>query len=135
MTIENDSINRPKHYNNLGAKCECGRNIECIDVTRHCSFNIGNAIKYLWRYKDKGGIEDLKKAAWYIQDSINKNELEKDSEDKLQPITSGYAQSAWNSIDKLCSCISRIGYITYPCDECKNILLKQFTGKLKFSTD
>jgi hypothetical protein len=68
--MEFDSVNHPKHYNNSKAECECGRQIECIEVTRHLNFNIGNAIKYLWRYKDKNGVEDLQKAIWYIQDQI-----------------------------------------------------------------
>lgn len=65
-----DNINHPPHYNNSPARCDCGRSIECIDVTRHTEFNIGNALKYLWRYKDKNGVEDLKKAIWYINDQI-----------------------------------------------------------------
>lgn len=67
---ENDAVNHPKHYNNSPAMCECGRRIECIDVTRHMGFNIGNAVKYLWRFRDKGGMEDLRKAQWYIADAI-----------------------------------------------------------------
>lgn len=70
-----DNVNHPPHYNNSPAKCECGRRIECIDVTRHMAFNIGNAVKYLWRCELKGNtLEDLKKAAWYIQDEISKRE-------------------------------------------------------------
>jgi Protein of unknwon function (DUF3310) len=66
-----DNVNHPPHYNNSPAKCECGRRIECIDVTRHMNFNIGNAIKYLWRCDIKNApIEDLRKAMWYIQDEI-----------------------------------------------------------------
>lgn len=65
-----DNVDHPKHYNSSPAICECGRRIECIDVTRHMNFNIGNAVKYLWRYLDKGGLEDLKKARWYIEDHI-----------------------------------------------------------------
>ncbi len=65
----NDPIN-PNHYRNSQARCECGLNIQCIQVVRHLNFNIGNAIKYLWRYKDKNGIEDLKKAIWYLNDEI-----------------------------------------------------------------
>jgi hypothetical protein len=65
-----DSINHPPHYNSSGIKCECGRQIECIDIARSLNFNIGNAIKYLWRYKHKNGVEDLKKAIWYINDQI-----------------------------------------------------------------
>lgn len=55
--------------------------VECIDVVRHRNFNVGNAIKYLWRaglkahpgqeQRDKE-IEDLKKARWYIADEIRK---------------------------------------------------------------
>jgi hypothetical protein len=75
-TTENvDSVNHPPHYNNGLAECKCGRKIECIDVTRHLSFNIGNAMKYLWRCELKGNtLEDLKKAAWYISDEIAKRE-------------------------------------------------------------
>ncbi len=68
----NDMVNHPPHYNSSQAACECGRKIECIDVTRHLDFNIGNAIKYLWRWKDKGGAQDLEKAIWYIKDEIDK---------------------------------------------------------------
>lgn len=71
MKIIPDPVNHPAHYNNSQAKCECGRRIECIDVTRHHNFNIGNAIKYLWRCDLKGAsVEDLRKAIWYIQDEI-----------------------------------------------------------------
>lgn len=72
-----DNINHPSHYNMSDAKCECGRRLECIDVVRCFSFNLGNAIKYLWRCDHKASaIEDLKKAVWYIQDEIRKRENE-----------------------------------------------------------
>lgn len=61
-------VNHPPHYKNHPS------GIECIEITRHMEFNIGNAIKYLWRYKDKNGIEDLKKAIFYIQDQIKLEE-------------------------------------------------------------
>lgn len=69
-----DKVNHPKHYTSHPS------GVECIDITRHYCFSIGNAIKYLWRaglkqevgYKDKQKeIEDLKKAIWYINDRIN----------------------------------------------------------------
>ena len=67
-----DEVNHPKHY------ISDPSGIECIQITRHRNFNIGNAIKYLWRAGLKDGnsdIQDLQKAVWYIQD---KNErLEK----------------------------------------------------------
>lgn len=65
----NDTINHPKHYNNHPS------GVECIDVVEHMNFNRGNAIKYIWRAGDKGNeIEDLKKAAWYINREIQKLE-------------------------------------------------------------
>lgn len=69
-----DNVNHPQHYTNSNAKCQqCSKPIECIDVTRHFSFNIGNAMKYLWRCEHKNSVlEDLRKAAWYIQDEIDK---------------------------------------------------------------
>lgn len=64
-----DAVNHPKHYNAHPS------GIECIDVVRHFCFNVGNAIKYLWRAGLKGdAIEDLKKARWYIDDEINLRE-------------------------------------------------------------
>ncbi len=48
--------------------------LECINITKHYNFCVGNAIKYLWRAGLKGDktneIEDLKKAIWYIQQQI-----------------------------------------------------------------
>lgn len=70
-----DPVDHPKHYNSNPAKCECGRRIECIDITRHMNFNIGNVTKYIWRFKDKGVLEDLKKARWYLEDHIKQMEI------------------------------------------------------------
>jgi len=70
---ERDPVNHPEHYTTSEARCsKCDEPIECIDIVRHQNFNIGNAIKYLWRYKKKGGKEDLQKAIWYIDDEIEK---------------------------------------------------------------
>ena len=65
--FKHDFVNHPKHY------CDHPSGIECIEITRHHDFAIGNAIKYLWRagLKDSNNeIQDLKKAVWYIQDKI-----------------------------------------------------------------
>jgi hypothetical protein len=65
----NDSIHKPKHYT------EHPSGIECIQVTEHMGFNLGNAIKYIWRCDlKKDAIEDLKKAKWYIDREINRRE-------------------------------------------------------------
>jgi len=63
-----DPINHPKHYTNHPS------GIECITITEHMSFNLGNAIKYIWRADLKGNAEqDLQKAIWYINREINRN--------------------------------------------------------------
>jgi hypothetical protein len=67
-SVAEDAIN-PSHYRRHPS------GIECIEVTRHMNFNAGNAVKYLWRYMDKGDpVENLKKAQWYIDDEIRRLE-------------------------------------------------------------
>jgi hypothetical protein len=61
----NDPVNHPKHYT------EHPSGIECIEITEHLNFCVGNAIKYLWRAGLKGEqVEDLRKARWYIDREI-----------------------------------------------------------------
>lgn len=78
---EADAVNHPDHYNALAAVCSvCGSPIECIDVVRHLNFDLGNAVKYIWRAGQKDPeteIEDLKKAAWYLADEIEQLEKER----------------------------------------------------------
>lgn len=67
-----DMVNHPSHYTQGG--------IECIDALEAATINLkgieavctANAIKYLWRWKEKGGIEDLEKSKWYIDRLIKK---------------------------------------------------------------
>lgn len=72
-----DNVNHPSHYvsRETFVTCDCGliKHVECIDVTRTFNFNLGNSIKYIWRSEFKGKrIEDLQKAAWYINDEIKR---------------------------------------------------------------
>lgn len=80
-----DSVSHPKHYNSSQAQCDCGRKIECIDVTRHMNFNLGNALKYIWRSEHKNGTEDIRKAIWYLNDYLQK--ISPDAVDK--PVNKG----------------------------------------------
>jgi hypothetical protein len=69
LEITVDQVNHPPHYTSDPS------GIECIEITRHRNFNIGNAFKYLWRAgikDDKKQIEDLKKAIFYINDEIKR---------------------------------------------------------------
>jgi len=60
-------INHPKHYTLHPS------GVECIQVVEHMSFNLGNAIKYIWRADHKEHtIEDLQKARWYIKREIER---------------------------------------------------------------
>ena len=64
-----EQVNHPKHYTVDPS------GIECIQITRHRNFNIGNAIKYLWRAglkESNSDIQDLEKAIWYITDEIKR---------------------------------------------------------------
>jgi hypothetical protein len=62
-----DPINHPPHYLTHPS------GIECIEIAEGFSFNIGNAIKYLWRADEKGApIDDLSKARWYIEREIGR---------------------------------------------------------------
>lgn len=56
-----ETVDHPEHYNK--------GDIECIDVIEQLdlNFNLGNALKYIWRCESKGSKkEDLSKAVWYL---------------------------------------------------------------------
>lgn len=67
-----DNVNHPSHY--------AAGKVECIDALESATEGLvgieaictANAIKYLWRWRYKGGVEDLKKAEWYIDHLIQR---------------------------------------------------------------
>ena len=62
-------MNHPTHYTSVVP------GIECIEVSQHFNFNLGNAIKYIWRSGAKGNqVEDLSKAAMYISFELERLE-------------------------------------------------------------
>lgn len=62
-----DPVNHPKHYTTHPS------GVECIQITEHMGFNLGNAMKYIWRADEKNNaVEDLRKAVWYVQREIAK---------------------------------------------------------------
>jgi len=67
----NDPVNHPKHYTQHPS------GVECIQITEHYNFCRGNAIKYIWRADLKNGIEDIKKARWYLDREIARMETSK----------------------------------------------------------
>lgn len=77
QNVQHDEINHPDRYNNGG--------FECIDVMLAVfgkeavqNFCILNAFKYIWRHKQKGGAEDIKKAVWYLNKFVELEELPDD---------------------------------------------------------
>lgn len=74
MVVQTDPVNHPDHYTR-------GK-IECIDALAAATQGLNgmdavctaNAIKYLWRWKYKNGVEDLKKARWYLDRLIQEVE-------------------------------------------------------------
>lgn len=56
--MHNDNVNHPSHYTSGP--------FECIELTSRYPFLGGNAIKYVYRWQDKNGLEDLRKALWYL---------------------------------------------------------------------
>lgn len=62
-----DTVNHPKHYTSHPS------GVECIQITEHMGFNLGNAMKYIWRADEKGSaVEDLEKARWYLTREIER---------------------------------------------------------------
>ncbi|MDE2098739.1 MAG: DUF3310 domain-containing protein [Patescibacteria group bacterium] len=62
-----DNVNHPTHYTSHPS------GVEAITVCEHLSFNVGNAMKYIWRAGLKGdAIEDYRKAVWYLQREITR---------------------------------------------------------------
>lgn len=67
-----DAVNHPPHYNAHPSGVECITVVECM------SFNLGNAVKYIWRAGEKGAqIQDLEKAVWYLKREIDRLEAAK----------------------------------------------------------
>lgn len=82
-----DKVNHPKHYN------EHPSGIECIQITEHMNFCLGNAIKYIWRAGSKdNAIEDLKKAVWYLQREIQLIEKSKNNTDSEKTLNEWEAE-------------------------------------------
>lgn len=64
MAVENDLVNHPRHYTRWP--------VEVIEITRHLSFDLGNAVKYILRHQLKGTPrQDIEKAMWYLSDISN----------------------------------------------------------------
>ena len=81
-TVDLDStVDHPAHYRQHPS------GVECIQITEHMGFNLGNSVKYIWRADEKGNaMEDLAKARWYIDREIKRREYLSNQED-TEPIS------------------------------------------------
>lgn len=86
-----DYVNHPPHYQTKSG-LETIDVIEAFteDLTGAEATNTGNVLKYMCRWKSKNGLEDLKKARWYLDRLIG--HVEKEQEKQLQSLS--YASSA-----------------------------------------
>jgi hypothetical protein len=67
--MTHDTVDHPQHYTSHPS------GVECITVTEHMGFNLGNAVKYIWRADLKAdALEDLRKAAWYLNREIERRQ-------------------------------------------------------------
>jgi hypothetical protein len=66
-SVLEEKVNHPSHYNQGSVECIDAIESATKELSGVDSFCTGNAIKYMWRWKQKGGIDDLKKAKWYIE--------------------------------------------------------------------
>ena len=69
-----DMVNHPSHYTQGGIECIDALKAATVSKTGTEAVCTANAIKYLWRYEEKNGIEDVKKARWYIDRLIKELE-------------------------------------------------------------
>jgi hypothetical protein len=70
-----DNVNHPAHYTRGGVECIDALAAATVDLVGIEAVCTANAIKYLWRWKVKGGVEDLLKARWYIDHLIAKTRM------------------------------------------------------------
>ena len=93
-----DNVNHPDHY--------CQGGVECIEALKSATVNkspfeaicVSNVIKYLWRYEEKGGLEDVMKAAWYLKRLMMEIE-EKETKYRLVATENGAAlQTPWKTL-------------------------------------
>lgn len=69
--LTHDMVNHPSHYTQGGIECIDAITAATVGKTGIEAVCVANVIKYLWRYEEKNGLEDVKKARWYLERLIN----------------------------------------------------------------
>lgn len=107
-----DMVQHPQHYNQGGIECIDAIKAATVGKTGIEAFCVGNAIKYLFRYENKNGLEDVKKAQWYINRLIQELEEKKENNDLHNlDIDTGYCLDCANF---------NIDDVSDICYHCKN---------------
>lgn len=93
-------VYHPKHYNQGGIECIDAIKAATVGKTGIQAFCVGNAIKYLWRYEEKNGLQDVEKAKWYIERLIQElyGQPQKKSDDYQG--CAHYYRSMFKSVEK-----------------------------------
>lgn len=108
-----DMVQHPQHYNQGGIECIDAIKAATVGKTGIEAFCVGNTFKYLWRFEEKNGLQDVEKAKWYIERLIQ--ELKEPSEDD---------EGIDTDEKTCCNCAhSDVGMKDYPCCECKYTVL------------
>ena len=107
-----DNVNHPSHYNQGGIECIDALKAATVGKTGIEAICVANVIKYCWRYEEKNGLEDVKKAQFYINRLIQ--ELEKKKEN--YPLSDSN-----NNVSNCAGCVYfHTKECSEPCCNCKN---------------
>lgn len=87
-----DNVNNPSHYNKGKIECIDAIEVAVSDLSGIEAVCTANVIKYMWRWKQKNGIEDLSKARWYLSRLIKEMQkydivVEEDQINSVSPIS------------------------------------------------
>jgi len=88
--MTHDPVNHPKHYTSHPS------GIECIDITKHMNFCLGNVFKYCWRADLKAdAIEDLRKARFYLDAEIARREKAQQEVERARELSGEFFDGDW----------------------------------------
>lgn len=93
-----DNVNHPSHYTSGKVECIDAIDSAVQDLSGFEGYCTGNTIKYMWRWKKKNGVEDLKKARWYLDRLIGS-----EGKAREQCVTCKYTENT-NTGDVICVC-------------------------------
>ena len=107
-----DNVNHPVHYTQGGIECIDALKAATVGKTGIEAVCVANVIKYLWRYEEKNGIEDVNKAQWYINRLIQELEGKKENNTFTDPD---------DVVDDCNECANyNMDEDSEPCCNCKN---------------